>query len=29
MDYYEYQMERAFKQFMSSLREKSVIDVRL
>jgi len=28
-DFYEYQMERAFKQFMSSLREKSVIEVRL
>ena len=29
IDYYEYQMEKAFKQFMSSLREKSVIEVRL
>jgi peptidyl-prolyl cis-trans isomerase SurA len=29
MDYYEYQMEKAFRQFLSSLREKSVIDVRL
>ena len=29
MDYYEYQMEKAFRQFMSSLRERAVIDVRL
>jgi peptidyl-prolyl cis-trans isomerase SurA len=29
MDYYEYLMEKAFRQFLSSLREKSVIDVRL
>jgi len=29
MDHYEVQMEKAFKQFMSSLREKSAIDVRL
>jgi len=29
MDYYEYQMEKAFREFLSSLREKSVIDVRL
>jgi parvulin-like peptidyl-prolyl isomerase len=29
VDYYEYQMEKAFKQFMDSLREKSVIEVRL
>lgn len=28
-DFYEYQMDRAFKQFISSLREKSVIEVRL
>jgi peptidyl-prolyl cis-trans isomerase SurA len=29
MDYYEYLMEKAFRQFLSSLREKSVIDIRL
>ncbi len=29
VDYYEYQMEKAFRQFMSSLRERAVIDVRL
>ena len=29
VDYYEYKMENAFKQFMNSLREKSVIEVRL
>jgi parvulin-like peptidyl-prolyl isomerase len=28
-DFYEYQMDRAIKQFISSLREKSVIEVRL
>ena len=28
-DYYEYQMDKAFKQFISSLREKSVIEIRL
>jgi peptidyl-prolyl cis-trans isomerase SurA len=28
-DFYEYQMEKAFKQFISALREKSVIEVRL
>lgn len=28
-DFYEYQMEKAFKQLIGSLREKSVIEVRL